>query len=340
MHRHRYTEYRRFPDAALREEGGDDCHPASCIRIVERAEDGVPFRVWKSASVLCDWLEHQAQLEVPSLGSCRGRTVLELGSGCGLVGILCSHLGAEVVLTDKAEVLEHTRENAELNPLPDARTVPVLELKWGADLADRFTRGSFDMVIGSDLIYHEELRRPLLLSLLQLVGPHTVIILASASRNGEPHESWQSDFIKYFEIEALADWKPPVSIEENSNGDGRSSRSKHRPIAPPQNLEEDEAKWPVTIFHLRLRTPPPSEDEVRELLDDPIGQALVARSAAETRRCMRNRDAVCLLPEMGDGEDLIHMQPNGTRVVTSEVSCSQACLLGWRRLLGWKRTCA
>ena len=54
--------------------------------------------VWKGALLMANFLAARPELV-------HSKHVLELGSGCGLVGILCSLLGAKsVTLTDGAEV--------------------------------------------------------------------------------------------------------------------------------------------------------------------------------------------------------------------------------------------
>ena len=41
--------------------------------------------------------------------------MLELGAGCGLVGMLGATLGAHVTLTDRANVVQHIQANTDLN---------------------------------------------------------------------------------------------------------------------------------------------------------------------------------------------------------------------------------
>ena len=83
-------------------------------------------------------------------GSLKGRNILELGSGTGLVGLVAGALGARVWITDQAFVLnprnlvllahqcqlfftcspllDIMNRNVEMNTLSD--TVKVLELNW------------------------------------------------------------------------------------------------------------------------------------------------------------------------------------------------------------------
>ena len=61
-------------------------------------------RVWDSGFVLSGWLQEDRL---------RGKRVVELGAGAGLVGLCCAHMGAEVTLTDGAEsLLELAAERA------------------------------------------------------------------------------------------------------------------------------------------------------------------------------------------------------------------------------------
>ncbi|KAL3155850.1 hypothetical protein ABBQ32_012859 [Trebouxia sp. C0010 RCD-2024] len=73
-----------------------------CIDIKEGAlGDGLGARVWVVAHTLCrELLKHPAVVA--------DKTVLEIGSGCGLCGILAAKLGAaQVVLTDHEEKVLH-----------------------------------------------------------------------------------------------------------------------------------------------------------------------------------------------------------------------------------------
>lgn len=49
-------------------------------------------------------------------------TVVELGSGPGLAGLLAAKLGARVVITDKAVVLPLIQDNIRLNGIADTPT--------------------------------------------------------------------------------------------------------------------------------------------------------------------------------------------------------------------------
>ena len=60
-----------------------------------------------------------------------GKTVVELGAGTGLVGIVASAIGAKkVYVTDLAYCLDNARENVALNQMILKGDVVVRELDW------------------------------------------------------------------------------------------------------------------------------------------------------------------------------------------------------------------
>jgi predicted nicotinamide N-methyase len=106
--------------------------------------------LWESALALAAWLA-----EAPAL--VRGRRVLELGAGVGLVGHVAAHLGGEVCQTDHlSEALSLALHNARQNALPEPRQ---LAADWRA-----FDHGErYDVILGADILYspdlHDDLRR-------------------------------------------------------------------------------------------------------------------------------------------------------------------------------------
>ncbi|XP_015723688.2 protein N-lysine methyltransferase METTL21A isoform X1 [Coturnix japonica] len=112
----------------------------------------------------------------------RDRSVIELGAGTGLLGIVAALLGAHVTITDREPVLEFLESNvwanlpSELHP----RAV-VKELTWGKDLGN-FLPGAFDFILGADIIYLEETFAELLQTLEHLCSEQTVILLSCRIR--------------------------------------------------------------------------------------------------------------------------------------------------------------
>ncbi|XP_019081628.1 uncharacterized protein LOC100259741 isoform X2 [Vitis vinifera] len=88
--------------------------------------------MWDSGVVLGKFLEHAVDSGLLLL---QGKKVVELGSGCGLVGCIAALLGAQVFLTDLPDRLRLLKKNVETNlKQGDLRgSATVHELTWGDD---------------------------------------------------------------------------------------------------------------------------------------------------------------------------------------------------------------
>ncbi|NXW58696.1 MT21A methyltransferase, partial [Eurystomus gularis] len=157
---------------------------------------GVAAVVWDAAVVLC------AYLEIGNI-DLRDRSVIELGAGTGLLGIVATLLGkgffvclfravyycsAHVTITDRAAALEFLESNVQANLPAELRPRAVVkELTWGKDL-DNFTPGAFDFVLGADIVYLEETFAELLQTLEHLCSEKTVILLSCRIRYERDHK--------------------------------------------------------------------------------------------------------------------------------------------------------
>lgn len=114
-------------------------------RAIVRKTNGVPYGVslWPGSLAL----GHEVASRPADFA---GRTVLELGSGTGLPGIIAATQGARVVQTDHdAVVLDLCRRNGRRN---NARGIEHRPTDWTAwDDAARY-----DWIIGADVLYHED----------------------------------------------------------------------------------------------------------------------------------------------------------------------------------------
>ncbi|KAF8216371.1 putative methyltransferase-domain-containing protein [Mycena galopus ATCC 62051] len=110
--------------------------------------------LWNAARAFASYLDHAPEL-------CRDRSVLELGAGGGLPGLVAAHNGAKhVLLTDypDPELVANLDHNASTN-LPGDHRVSVRGYIWGhpvEPLLDVLPSGSdrFDLVIMSDLVFN------------------------------------------------------------------------------------------------------------------------------------------------------------------------------------------
>lgn len=124
--------------------------------------------------------------------SARPLRILELGSGCGLLGISLASLGEEVILTDPAvsfwhtetesgdvmSTLDHLRENIEINSKVVENRAVAAKLFWGneEDLDNIENEGPFDLIIGSELLYYVD-SFPGLLATIQRLGKGGVPVI-------------------------------------------------------------------------------------------------------------------------------------------------------------------
>ncbi|XP_037336230.2 protein N-lysine methyltransferase METTL21A [Pungitius pungitius] len=136
---------------------------------------GVAAVVWDAAVVMCMYLE-MGTFEL------KGKGVIELGAGTGLVGIVAALMGAKVTITDREPALDFLSANVKANLTPDSQgSAVVSELSWGQDL-DRYPAGGFDLVLGADIVYLEDTFVPLLQTLEHLCSDTTVVLLACKIR--------------------------------------------------------------------------------------------------------------------------------------------------------------
>ncbi|KAG8432753.1 hypothetical protein GDO86_017118 [Hymenochirus boettgeri] len=107
-------------------------------------------------------------------------SVIELGAGTGLVGIVAALLGADVTITDRDVALEFLRMNVKDNlPCDILRKVSVKSLNWGQSLDD-FSK--YDFILGADIIYLEETFSDLLKTFLHVTSENSVILLSCRLR--------------------------------------------------------------------------------------------------------------------------------------------------------------
>ncbi|KAM4740238.1 EEF1A lysine methyltransferase 3-like [Anableps anableps] len=137
---------------------------------------GVAAPVWEAALHLCRYFEDQS-VEL------RGRRVIELGAGTGVVGILAARQGAEVTLTDLPLALPQLQANVSANVPPDgwpSAPPTVLPLYWGED---HLTFPSdWDLVLCADIVYLPETYTLLVETLAHLCKNGAVVYLSSKMR--------------------------------------------------------------------------------------------------------------------------------------------------------------
>lgn len=117
------------------------------------------LRTWEAALHLGAFLTTRMGRDIV-----RGKQILELGAGTGLVSLLCAkHLDVKsVTATDGSEVVvDAIRANIFLNRLDEDDVVDAASLKWGFPLMDfsieeDYSKGSLDVILGADVVSRVE----------------------------------------------------------------------------------------------------------------------------------------------------------------------------------------
>jgi len=129
------------------------------------------IKVWEASLVLADYV---AAMEVEP-----DKKLLEIGCGIGLVGIVASAFGHRMTMTEyNQDALNFARANALLNPPSRASNLEIQEMDWNRPKL----LGSFDYIIGSEIIYKEIDFQPILNLFTTYLKDGGEIILAGGIR--------------------------------------------------------------------------------------------------------------------------------------------------------------
>uniref|UniRef100_A0A3B3Y2Z1 EEF1A lysine methyltransferase 3 n=1 Tax=Poecilia mexicana TaxID=48701 RepID=A0A3B3Y2Z1_9TELE len=187
------------------------CYPPNNLCLLEKlmgeelrikqlfgANLGVAAPVWEAALHLCRYFEDQS-VEL------RGRRVIELGAGTGVVGILAARLGAEMTITDLPLALPQLRANVSANVPPagwPSAPPAVLPLCWGEDhLA---FPSDWDLVLCADIVYLPETYPLLVETLAHLCKNGAVVYLSSKMRREHRTQSFYKEHLQSrFDVELV-----------------------------------------------------------------------------------------------------------------------------------------
>ena len=157
--------------------------------------------IWKGSEVMSTYLQQNSHL-------IKGKRVLELGAGCGLVGLVCAlALDAKsVLITDgDYQVLNNLRYNVQLNGLTlleaidndddnvtNEETSPASiqlttmmvscpQLIWGKNHAIKFKKryGMQDIIIATDCVYITQSVYPLFETVHELLQPDGIFLFVN-----------------------------------------------------------------------------------------------------------------------------------------------------------------
>lgn len=143
--------------------------------------------VWETSYILASYL----------LDKLNNRpSILELGAGCGLCGISLAATGktADVVVTEQQVAMENLKRNVQLNPVKCLRAEI---LSWGQEDLTNFS--TYDLIIGTDVIFKKELIEPLLSTMWRLFHETSEAYLLIQDREPEAVQRLEKRAVKYFE---------------------------------------------------------------------------------------------------------------------------------------------
>ncbi|KAJ3600889.1 hypothetical protein NHX12_031863 [Muraenolepis orangiensis] len=129
--------------------GSEKSQESLTVSIPEVLEPQYGMYVWPSAVVLAQYVwTHRAELV--------GKTLLELGAGVSLPGVVAARCGSRVILSDSARLplcLDNCKRSCAANGLEG---VCVVGLTWGEISPDLVLLPALHVILGSDVFYEPE----------------------------------------------------------------------------------------------------------------------------------------------------------------------------------------
>jgi len=160
--------------------------------------------VWDCAIVLTKYLEKNLQLFQPPPAS-----ILELGCGNGLLGMVCSLFfeNAKVIVTEQEQLLpliyQNIRHNKENNPR--VNDVLVEEYNWG-DRNEALEKVEYSWIVVSDCVFDKAPWDLLVRSLLLLCKTNCTKVLVAIEHRNHKNEQlfWQQVKQEKFEVNKIS----------------------------------------------------------------------------------------------------------------------------------------
>jgi len=183
------------------------------ISLIEDSGDSIARHLWDGSQALAHIIDETISLQnahcpLPLLeyvlvsATYRRLNVIELGCGCGTVGISLAHSipDCDVMLTDLPEVANLVQANINrMNPAINSR-VGFAPLDWEAPLPNEVSSRSHDLIIVSECTYNTDTLQPLVNTLTALTkrSPKAAIVVSTKKR----HDSESA----FFDMMAKADF--------------------------------------------------------------------------------------------------------------------------------------
>ncbi|KAL9934501.1 hypothetical protein V8E36_006957 [Tilletia maclaganii] len=193
------------------------------VHLHQDVANGCGGRIWPAAEVLGAYLARD-----PERWRTRwaGKDVLELGSGTGLLGLLCARmgLGKRVFITDQDAMIKLLQRNLELNEevaklegRPGLLTAcAVAELNWGECLPATVPPKP-EVLLLADCVYLETAFQPLVDTMVELSSATTEILFCYQKRR-KADKRFFTLLKKHFDFEHVADDDPAYREQYHKEG--------------------------------------------------------------------------------------------------------------------------
>lgn len=146
-------------------------------KLEEEKPDLLGLDIWPAAIELCSYISDNPALVA-------GKSVLELGAGVGLPGLLAGRLGAsKVVLTDyEPQVVAHMAHNTYLCNISETICTGLC-LDWTKlDELPAEHAAAFQIILAADVLYIADIMPGFVAAMCALLEPHGVVIIGHQTR--------------------------------------------------------------------------------------------------------------------------------------------------------------
>ncbi|KAI8994938.1 putative methyltransferase-domain-containing protein [Pilobolus umbonatus] len=151
------------------------------IFLSQDTSDGCGGKIWPAADVMIDYIIAKNERLTGHLFE--HQTVMELGSGTGLVGLavakICPHLD-NIIITDQIPMMSLMQENIHKNDLDNRVKADILN--WGEEIPKDSKFRKADVILLSDCVYLEIAFLPLIDTLYNMANKDTIIWFAYCKR--------------------------------------------------------------------------------------------------------------------------------------------------------------
>lgn len=158
---------------------------------------------------MATYLQHKFDGE----NSLRGKKVLELGSGCGLSGMVAAILGGAVTFTDIHKLLPWLQKNVSSNLHDIDYSIEVLE--WGK-VRHNEQKIKYDVILGTDLVYNKKLIGPLLKTTHRMSTMDTLILFAFEMHEPSATKKFWDTVGTYFIVDEIPPSEWNYSSKQNA----------------------------------------------------------------------------------------------------------------------------